>query len=67
MNKDDQLKSLAIALEDADNPIRRLTAQQHNHEVQISDYRQIVKELSDKLKLYEKMYGTVFKNGSSQS
>jgi hypothetical protein len=37
-------------------------AQQGNHEVQIAEYRQIVKELSDKLKLYESKYGTVFKS-----
>jgi len=38
-----------------------LMAQQGNHEVQIAEYRQIVKELSDKLELYESKYGTVFK------
>ena len=61
MNKDDQLKSMAVALEDRDNQIRVLTAQQHNHEVQVSEYRQIVKELSDKITLYEKKFGSVFK------
>ena len=44
-----------------DNQIRLLLAQQGNHEVQIADYRQIVKELSSKLGLYEKKYGTVFR------
>ena len=38
-----------------------LRAQIGNLEVQIADYQQIVKELSDKLNLYEKKYGTVFK------
>lgn len=41
--------------------IRLLKAQLGNLEVQIADYQQIVKELSDKLKLYENKYGTVFK------
>jgi hypothetical protein len=38
-----------------------LLAQQGNHEVQIAEYRQIIQELSDKLKLYESKYGTVFR------
>ena len=38
-----------------------LRAQVGNLEVQNADYSQIVKELSDKLKLYENKYGTVFK------
>jgi hypothetical protein len=61
MKNTDQIKALAVAIEDKDNQIRMLMAQQGNHEVQIAEYRQIVKELSDKLKLYESKYGTVFK------
>ena len=60
MNKNDQIKSLAIAIEEKDNHIRNMLPQQHNHEVQIAEYRQIVKALTDKLKLYEKKYGSVF-------
>ena len=41
--------------------IRLLKIQLGNLEVQIADYQQIVKELSDKLRLYEKINGTVFK------
>ena len=41
--------------------IRLLKTQLGNLEVQIAEYRQIVKELSDKLELYETKYGTVFK------
>ena len=41
--------------------VRLLRAQIGNREVQVADYQQIVKELSDKLKLYENKYGTVFK------
>ena len=61
MKNADQIKSLAVSIEDKDNQIRMLLAQQGNHEVQIAEYRQIVKELSDKLELYESKYGTVFK------
>ena len=61
MNNADQIKALAVVLEEKDNQIRMLLAQQGNHEVQIADYRQIVKELSDKLKLYQTKYGTVFR------
>ena len=41
--------------------INLLQAQIGNLEVQNADYRQIVKELSDKLNLYESKFGTVFK------
>ena len=61
MNNASQIKALAVAIEEKDNYIRMLLAQQGNHEVQIAEYRQIVQELSDKLKLYESKYGTVFK------
>ena len=61
MKNADQIKALAVAIEDKDNQIRMLLAQQGNHEVQIAEYRQIVKELSKKLENYEKLHGTVFK------
>ena len=61
MGLSDQIKALTVALDEKDNQIRLLLAQQGNHEVQIAEYRQIVKELSDKIKLYENKYGTVFK------
>jgi hypothetical protein len=61
MKNADQIKALAVAIEEKDNQIRMLLAQQGNHEVQIAEYRQIVKELSDKLELYESKYGTVFR------
>ena len=47
--------------------INKLEAQVGNLEVQNSDYQQIVKELSDKLKLYENKYGTVFKPSRNTS
>ena len=61
MKNTDTIKALAVAIEEKDNQIRMLLAQQGNNEVQISEYRQIVSELSDKLKLYENKYGTVFR------
>jgi hypothetical protein len=47
--------------------IRKLEAQVGNLEVQNADYQQIVKELSDKLKLYENKYGTVFRPSRNTS
>ncbi len=61
MSKTDQIKSLAVALEARDNQIKLLLAQQGNHEVQISEYSEIVKELTKKLENYEKLHGTVFR------
>tara|TARA_Y100000741_G_scaffold296521_1_gene237260 strand:- start:329 stop:526 length:198 start_codon:yes stop_codon:yes gene_type:complete len=61
MSKTDQIKSLAVALEEKDNQIKLLLAQQGNHEVQISEYSEIVKELTKKLENYEKLHGTVFR------
>ena len=67
MKNTDQIKALAVAIEEKDNQIRMLMAQQGNHEVQIAEYRQIVRELSDKLKLYEQKFGTVFKSSRSKN
>ena len=50
-----------MALEEKDNQIRLLLAQHGNHEVQISEYTQIVKELTKKLENYEQLHGTVFR------
>ena len=61
MKNADQIKGLAVAIEEKDNQIRKLSAELGNLEVQIAEYRQIVQELSDKLKLYESKYGTVFR------
>ena len=60
MKNEDQIRSLVVAIEDKDNIIKKLSAEIGNLEVQNADYSQIVKELSDKLKLYENKYGTVF-------
>ena len=61
MRNSDQIKALAVAIDEKDHIIKKLSAELGNLEVQNADYSQIVKELSDKLKLYEKKYGTVFK------
>ena len=67
MKNSDQIKALAVAIDEKDHQIRMLLAQQGNQEVQISEYREIVKELSGKLKLYENKYGTVFKPSRNTS
>ena len=46
---------------DLQDEIRILKLQLGNLEVQIADYQQIVKELSDKLRLYEEINGAVFR------
>ena len=46
---------------DLQDEIRILKLQLGNLEVQITDYQQIVKELSDKLRLYEEINGSVFR------
>ena len=67
MNKEDQIRSLVVAIEEKEHIIRKLTAELGNLEVQNADYSQIVEELSDKLKLYESKYGTVFKASRNTS
>ena len=67
MNKNDQIKSLAVIIEEKDLIIKKLSAQVGNLEFQNSEYSQIVKELSDKLKLYELKYGSVFVKSDSKT
>jgi|TARA_A100001391_G_scaffold175447_1_gene138259 hypothetical protein len=52
---------------DKEDNLKYLKAQIGNLQVQNADYQQIVKELSDKLKLYENKYGTVFKPAKNKS
>jgi hypothetical protein len=47
--------------------VRLLRAQIGNLEVQVADYQQIVKELSNRLNLYENKHGTVFRSGKKNS
>ena len=53
MNKSEQIKSLCITVEDQSNVINKMTAEIGNYDVQIAEYRQIIQELSNKLKMYE--------------
>ena len=69
MSDADQIKTLAVAIEENDRVIKKLSMELGNLQVQNADYSQIVKDLSDKVSLYEKKYGVVFKpsrNISSQ-
>jgi cell division protein FtsL len=61
MNQD-RLKALALELQQKDTEIRKLSAQVGNLEFQNAEYSQIVKELSDKLRLYEEINGSVFRS-----
>ena len=54
-------KTLTEMSEKNQEAMTLLSAQLGNLEVQNADYQQIVKELSDKLGLYEKKHGTVFR------
>ena len=58
---------LTRQIEEKDIQIKKLCAEIGNLEFQISDYRQIVKELSDKLSNYETLHGTVFKASPKDS
>jgi len=58
----DQLEALALEVQQKDTEIRRLSAQVGNLEFQNAEYSQIVKELSDKLRLYEEINGSVFRS-----
>tara|TARA_B100001057_G_C22323988_1_gene746871 strand:- start:241 stop:438 length:198 start_codon:yes stop_codon:yes gene_type:complete len=64
MRTSDQIKALAVAIEEKDNIIRKLSAELGNFEVQVAEYQQIVKQLTEKLELYEKKLGSVFRNSS---
>ena len=65
MNTTDQIKALAVAIEEKDNIIRKLSAELGNLEVQNADYSQIVKDLSEKVTLDEKKDGGVIKRSSN--
>ena len=58
---------LTRQIEEKDAQIKKLCMEIGNLEFQISDYRQIVKELSDKLSKYETLHGTVFVKGDKDS
>tara|TARA_Y100000748_G_scaffold294063_1_gene284298 strand:+ start:149 stop:346 length:198 start_codon:yes stop_codon:yes gene_type:complete len=62
MKDAEQIKTLSVAIEEKELQIKKLLAEQGNLEVQNAEYRQIVQELSDKLKLYESKYGVVYRS-----
>ena len=45
MRNSDQIKALAVAIDEKDHVIKKLSAELGNLEVQNADYSQIVKEL----------------------
>jgi len=57
---------LTRQIEDKDAQIKKLCAEIGNLEFQITDYQQIVKELSDKLRNYETLHGTVFRSSEEK-
>ena len=57
---------LCKQIETKDEQIKKLCAEIGSLEFQVSDYKQIVKELSDKLKNYESLHGTVFKSSGEK-
>lgn len=63
MDKEDLKKQL----EEKNKQIKKLCAEVGNLEFQITDYRQIVQELSDRLKNYETLHGTVFRPSKNTS
>ena len=65
MKDADQIKTLSVAIEEKELHIKKLLAEHGNLEVQNAEYRQIVQELSDKLKLYESRYGVVYRSRST--
>ena len=50
-----------------DTLIKRLEAEVGNLKVQNAEYSQIVRELSDKIKNYENLHGSVFRPGRNTS
>jgi len=47
-----------------EDEIKKLKAQLGNLEFQVAEYREIVKELTEKLKEYDSRYGKVFRKGN---
>jgi len=57
---------LCKQIETKDEQIKKLCADVGSLEFQISDYKQIVKELSDRLSNYETLHGKVFKSSEEK-
>ncbi len=63
MTKNDDRGPLDLErqIDDKTAQIKKLCAEIGNLEYQITDYQQIVKELSDRLSNYESLHGTILK------
>ena len=66
-NEDRGPLDLTRLIEEKDAEIKRLCAEIGSLEFQITDYKQIVQELSDRLKNYESLHGTVLYKNDKKS
>ena len=57
-------KTLTEMSEKNQEAMTMMSAQMGNLEVQVAEYQQIVKELTNKIQKYEKKYGSVFTRAS---
>ena len=57
----DKVDKLAKEIEEKDRQIKSLCADIGSLEFQVSDYQQIVSELTERLKKYENIAGSVFR------
>tara|TARA_Y100001963_G_scaffold157430_1_gene253637 strand:- start:614 stop:826 length:213 start_codon:yes stop_codon:yes gene_type:complete len=66
-NEDRGPLDLTRLIEEKDAEIKKLCAEIGSLEFQITDYKQIVQELSDRLKNYESLHGTVLYKNDKKS
>ena len=66
-NEDRGPLDLTRLIEEKDAEIKKLCAEIGSLEFQITDYKQIVQELSDCLKNYESLHGTVLYKNDKKS
>ena len=66
-NEDRGPLDLTRVIEEKDAEIKKLCAEIGSLEFQITDYKQIVQELSDRLKNYESLHGTVLYKNDKKS
>ena len=69
MTQNEERGSLDLTrlIEEKDEEIKKLYAEIGSLEFQITDYKQIVQELSDRLKNYESLHGTVLYKNDKKS
>tara|TARA_Y100001973_G_C5163044_1_gene314596 strand:+ start:820 stop:1032 length:213 start_codon:yes stop_codon:yes gene_type:complete len=66
-NEDRGPLDLTRLIEEKDAEIKKLCAEIGSLEFQITDYKQIVQELSERLKNYESLHGTVLYKNDKKS